>query len=152
LEFDFRGPILNRGSSGHKEDMKYQFRSMNQSSRAFDVEQDNNFILRHCRFLRRHLIRRSLFPLNRFDDVLCFGRMPTMTARQPFRDRKLDDKKSIVAGSRSLSPVIQLTRKLPMVPFFCPDSPGASEPKNTSGEAQNDRDLPSFPGESWFGG
>jgi hypothetical protein len=78
--------------------------------------------------------------------------MPTMTARQPFRDRKSDDKKANVAESRNLSPVIQLTRKLSMVPFFVSDSPGASESKNTSHEAQNDRDLPSFPGESWFGG
>jgi len=77
--------------------------------------------------------------------------MPAMTARQPFRDRKSDDKKSIVAESISMSPVIQLTRKLSVVPSFSPDGRGASEP-NTGREAQNDLYLPSFPGESWFGG
>ena len=75
-----------------------------------------------------------------------------MTARQPFRDRKSDDEKSIVAESGSKPPVIRLTRKLSVVPCFDPGNPGASEPKNTRRDAQDDLDLPSFPGESWFGG
>jgi hypothetical protein len=78
--------------------------------------------------------------------------MPIMTARQPFRDRELDGNKSIVAESRIRPPVIQLTRKLSVVPYFDPSSPGASGPKNTKHDAQDDSDLASFPGECWFGG
>jgi hypothetical protein len=78
--------------------------------------------------------------------------MPTMTARQPFHDRGLDDEKSTVAESRSRSRVIQLTRKLSVVPDVDPGSRGASEPKNRRRDAQDDLDPPSFPGESWFGG
>lgn len=75
-----------------------------------------------------------------------------MTARQPFRDRELDGKKSIVAEARSRSSVIQLPRRLSVVPYFGPDSPDASEPKNARRDARDDLDLPSFPGKSWFGG
>jgi hypothetical protein len=79
------------------------------------------------------------------------GGMPTMTAKQPFRDRKLDDKKSIAAESNSRSPVIQLTRKFSATPYFGLADRGASERTNTKRDA-DDSDLPSFPGESWFGG
>jgi len=39
-----QGSILKCGSSDHNEDMKYELRSMNQSSRAFDLKQDHYFI------------------------------------------------------------------------------------------------------------
>ena len=74
-----------------------------------------------------------------------------MTARQPFRDRKLDDKRSIIAESKSRPLVIQLTRKFSVMPYFGADGRGGSESKHTRRDAE-DPDLPSFPGESWFGG
>jgi hypothetical protein len=74
-----------------------------------------------------------------------------MTARQPFLDRKLDDKRSIIAEAKSRPLVIQLTRKFFVTPYFDAGSHEASEPNNTRRDAE-DSDLPSFPGESWFGG
>lgn len=74
-----------------------------------------------------------------------------MTTKQPFRDRKFDDKKSSVAQSKGTSLVIQLTRKIPAMPYFGLVDRGASEQANTKRDA-DDSDPPSFPGESWFGG
>lgn len=79
------------------------------------------------------------------------GGMPTMTAKQPFRDCKLDGEKSIVSESGSGPLVIQLTRKFSVVPYASAAERGASEPTITRHDAE-DSDLPSFPGESWFGG
>jgi hypothetical protein len=76
--------------------------------------------------------------------------MPTMTVKQPFHDGKLDDKKSVIAESKSTPLVIQLTRKSPVIPYLSASAP--SEPTNTRRNAQEDWDLPFFPGESWFGG
>jgi hypothetical protein len=77
--------------------------------------------------------------------------MPTMTAKQPFRDRKLDDKKSIVAESKGTSLVIQFTRKFSAASYLGAADRDPSEPTNTKRDA-DDSDLPIFPGESWFGG
>jgi hypothetical protein len=79
------------------------------------------------------------------------GGMPAMTAKQPFRDRKLDNKESVAAEAKGSSLVIQLTRKLPVTPYFGLADHGGSEPTNTKRDA-DESDLPSFPGESWFGG
>jgi len=77
--------------------------------------------------------------------------MPAMTAKQPFPDRKLDEKKSIAAESKSRSPVIQFTRKFSVMPYSGAADRRASKSMNTRRDAE-DSDLPSFPGESWFGG
>jgi hypothetical protein len=75
-----------------------------------------------------------------------------MTAKQNFRDGKFGDKKSVTAGSKSISPVTQLTRKVPASPYR--DTVGSDAPQSvkTGRDAQDDSDLPSFPGECWFGG
>ena len=74
-----------------------------------------------------------------------------MTAKQNFRDGKFGDKKSVTAGSKSLPPVTQLTRKISASPYR--DIAGLDAPRSKTGhDAQDDSDLPSFPGESWFGG
>jgi hypothetical protein len=80
------------------------------------------------------------------------GEMPTMTTKQPFRDSKFDGKSSAAAKSKNIAPVIKLTRKFPVTAY--PDATGAdtSGPMKIKQDAQEDSDLPSFPGESWFGG
>jgi hypothetical protein len=78
--------------------------------------------------------------------------MPTMTAKQPFRDGKIDNKRSVIAGSKSTPRVIQLTRKHSAIPLFNAAAPDGSDPKNMERDEQDDSNLPSFPGESWFGG
>jgi hypothetical protein len=77
--------------------------------------------------------------------------MPTMTAKQPFRDRKSNDEKTIAAESKSTPLVIQLTRKFSAIPYFDAADPERSE-KNIKRDEQEDLNLPLFPGESWFGG
>jgi hypothetical protein len=76
--------------------------------------------------------------------------MPTMTAKQPFRGVKFD-KRSAFAESKSTPLVIQLTRKFSVIPYSDAADPGRSEP-GIERDAQDDLNLPSFPGESWFGG
>jgi hypothetical protein len=78
--------------------------------------------------------------------------MPTMTAKQPFRDSKLDGKKSVGAGSKSTPLVVQLTRKIAAPPYLGTVHRETPEPVKIGRDAQDDSDLPSFPGESWFGG
>jgi hypothetical protein len=115
-------------------------------------DEGNEFILRPLRFSARRLIYRALFSLNFLTMFCALGWMPTMTAKQPFRDRTLDDEKSVVAESKSTSPVIQLTRKFSVVHCFGAADAGASEPKDIRHNLPDDLDLPSFPGEAWFGG
>lgn len=74
-----------------------------------------------------------------------------MTAKQPFRDRKPDNKESNIAEAKGTSLVIQLTRKFPATTYFGLADRGGSEPTNTKRDA-DEPELPSFPGESWFGG
>jgi hypothetical protein len=78
--------------------------------------------------------------------------MPTMTAKQPFRDSKLDGKKSVGAGSKSTPLVVQLTRKIAAPPYLGAVHRETPEPVKIGRDAQDDLELPSFPGESWFGG
>jgi hypothetical protein len=74
-----------------------------------------------------------------------------MTAKQNFRDGKFGDKKSVAAGSKNVPPVTQLTRKNSAAPYR--DIAGADAPQSKAGyDTQDESDLPSFPGESWFGG
>jgi hypothetical protein len=78
--------------------------------------------------------------------------MPAMTAKQNFRDGKFGDEKSVTAGSKSIAAVIQLARKIPTSPYRGTVGPDAPQSAKTERDVQDDSDLPSFPGESWFGG
>ena len=76
-----------------------------------------------------------------------------MTAKQPIHDSKFDGQNSrINAESKRIQLVIRLTRQFSATPYFDATDPDVSEPTNLRRTTQEDVDLPSFPGESWFGG
>jgi hypothetical protein len=80
----------------------------------------------------------------------CFERTSTMTAGQLFHDARFDEKNSVIGELKSAALVIELTRKLPGIPYFFGAVPDVPEPPRHG--APEYRDLPPFPGVSWFGG
>ena len=74
-----------------------------------------------------------------------------MRAKQPFRDRPLDGKPSIIAEPKSRPRVIPLAPELSATPHLHTAELNALDPINANRDT-DDSDLPSFPGGSWFGG
>src|ERR1700743_3488707 len=98
---------------------------MNRSCCAFDVNTTRELIQGVASSFERRRLQEAISGY--FSCVLYFGRVSTMTAKQPFRDGKFGDRKSVTAGPISIPSVIQLTRRISGSPYR--DSVGPDAPE-----------------------